>query len=300
MWKDYLRLHWVIFIWGFTAILGKLMILPSVEIVFYRTLIAFSALYVLLYFRKRSLRISQSQLIKFLLTGSLIGFHWILFFGAARVSTVSVCLAGMATGSLWTSLLDPLLTRRQFQWFEVGLGGLALVGLYIIFRFEFDHALGLTMALASAILGAVFTIFNSRFTQFQTPLVITFYEMVGAWLTVALFLPLYGTWISPDGIQWLPVGWDYLWLLLLAVVCTVYAYAESVRLMKKFTAFAINLTNNLEPVYGIVLAAIIFGEHQEMTPEFYMGTGVILLAVLAYPIGKRLTRRRQHVPTIID
>ena len=292
MWKDYLRLHWIVFLWGFTAILGKLITLPAVEIVFYRTALAAVTLGALLTWRRRWRRLPAATAGRLLLTGAVIAAHWILFFAAARVSNVSVCLAGMATGSLWTSLLDPLLTRRRLEIFEVTLGGVVLAGLYVVFRFETDHALGLAMAVASALLSALFTIFNSQFARHHPPLLITQWEMMGAWASVALFLPFYGAYLTPGGsVDWVPRGWDLLWLAVLALVCTVYALAVSVALMRRFTAFAVNLAVNLEPVYGIALAALIFHEHARMTSQFYLGTALIMVAVLAYPAGHYLRRR---------
>jgi drug/metabolite transporter (DMT)-like permease len=176
--------------------------------------------------------------------------------------------------------------------FEVLLGLVALAGLYVIFRFEFDHVLGLIMALASAMLAALFTVINSQFTKRHNPYMITFYEMIGAWVGTSIFLLFYTVFWSGNIHQILPSATDWFYLLILAGVCTVYAYSASVELMQKISAFALNLTNNLEPVYGIVLAFLIFGEKEKMTPGFYLGTGIIVLAVLAYPLVKRMLGKK--------
>jgi drug/metabolite transporter (DMT)-like permease len=226
-------------------------------------------------------------------TGALISAHWILFFAAARVANASVCLAGMATCSLWTALLEPLSSRKPVRLLEIFLGLLVVVGLYVIFHFEFDHALGLILAVASAMLAAVFTIINSRFTHRYDSLVITGYEMGGAFLATALFLPFYRETLAVGNqLQLVPTAADWLYMGLLAWLCTVYAYSAAVGLMQKFSAFAMNLTVNLEPVYGIVLAFLFFGEKEKMTTGFYLGTLVILLAVLAYPALSRLRTRK--------
>jgi drug/metabolite transporter (DMT)-like permease len=300
--RDFLQLHLIILIFGFTAILGLLISLPTPVLVLWRTGLAAVGIGIFLKGRKEkgadrraegkkdfnSLFRSPFSFLPLLLTGSLVAAHWLLFFGSARVSTASVCLAGIATTSLWTSLLEPIFTRSRVRPLEVGLGGVVILGLYLIFRFEFDHALGLAMAVASAVLAALFSVLNGRFTQRHDPLVITAWEMTGAFLTTLLFLPAYATWLVPgEPLQVVPAGWDWLWLGLLAGVCTVYAYAASVRLMRKFSVFVINLTLNLEPVYGIVLAYLIFGERERMTTGFYAGTLVILAAVLAYPLLSR-------------
>ena len=288
----YLKLHLVVFLWGFTAILGVLISVSSLTIVFYRTLLAALGLGLLLYARKRNFYIGKKEIFRMLATGLLIALHWILFFGAAKIGTASVCLAGMATTSLWTSLIEPLFYKRKVWLFEVLLGLVTLVGLYVIFRFEVNHALGLGMALVSAMLASLFTVITSQFTKKHNPYMITFYEMCGAWIGTALFLIIYQIFQNTGPLQVLPSFADWFYLLILAGACTVYAYSASVELMQKISAFALNLTNNLEPVYGIFLAFLIFGEKEKMTSGFYFGTGIILLAVLAYPLLKRMLGKK--------
>lgn len=290
--KDYIKLHFIVLIWGFTAILGLLISIPSVEIVFYRTLLSFIALGILLHFRKRNFSLGHHEILKILSTGVLIAAHWILFFAAARVSTASVCLAGMATCSLWTSFIEPAFNKRRINMVEVLLGLVVIVGLYVIFRFEFDHALGLTMAIISAFLSAMFTVINGQFIKKHNPFMITFYEMIGACLGTALFFPIYMTYFSDGALNLSPTLLDWFYLAILAGVCTVYAYSISVELMKRISAFVINLTVNLEPVYGIILAVLIFGEKEQMAGGFYVGTLIILSAVLSYPLINRYRRRR--------
>lgn len=291
--KHYLKLHFIILIWGFTAVLGLYISIPTVEMVFYRTLIATVALAALLIVRHTSFRLQGKDLLGILATGSIIAAHWVLFFAAARVANASVCLAGMATCSLWTSFLSPLFTRSKIKSYEVALGLLVIVGLYIIFRFEFDHALGLLLAVISALLAAIFTIINAKLVVRHDPYTITFYEMAGACLSVVLFFPFYIEFLSKDGMLHLvPTLSDWGFLLILSLACTVYAFSVSVDLMKYVTAFAMTLTNNLEPVYGIILAALLLREYQALSTQFYLGTGIILLSVLAYPVIQRYLRRR--------
>ncbi|GAA4458534.1 DMT family transporter [Nibrella saemangeumensis] len=295
--SDYLHLHFLVVIWGFTAILGLLLEpLEAPALVVYRTLLSALGLGVVLYYRRQLVIPRASVQWQLMGTGALMAIHWIAFFGAARLANASVCLAGMATGSLWTSVLEPLFLRRRIRAVEVLLGGVVIAGLYVIFRFEFDRMAGLLMAIFSAMLAAVFTIINSRFTQRYNALTISFYEMIGAFGAAQLFLLIY-MWVSPDQSLWsadrlVPTSaTQWLWLAVLAFVCTVYAYTAAVQLMRKFSAYAVNLTVNLEPVYGIVLAFLVFGESERMTSGFYIGTLIILLAVLAYPwLNGRLQR----------
>jgi len=291
--KDYVMLHFVVLIWGFTAILGVLISVPAVEIVFYRTLMASSAIGLIFFLKKTHIKLPPDQMIKIIATGFIISIHWILFFWAARVATVSVALAGFATCSLWTAFLEPLANKTKLKWYEILLGLVVISGLYVIFRFEFGYWVGLTMAVISAFLGALFTVINAKLIKRHSPFILTFYEMIGACFFTILFFPIYSHFLTTDGLQLALTGYDWLWFILLAGVCTVYAFSVSVELMKRLTAFAVNLTVNLEPVYGIILAVIIFGEQEKMTGGFYLGTLIILLAVCIYPVISYIYRRRK-------
>ncbi|WP_031526218.1 DMT family transporter [Dyadobacter crusticola] len=282
--RSYLHLHFLVLIWGFTAIVGLLVTISPIALVFYRTLFACLGLGIIILFKQKRLRADSADLLRMFAVGFILSAHWMLFFASARVSTASVCLAGMATTSLWTSIIEPLVNKKRIRPLEVGLGILAFAGLYVVFRFEFDHALGLMLALASALLAAMFTVANSRLVQRIDAYVITFYEMAGA--TVFSLLSLF----VAESFQWtgnapyLPESGDWIWILFLAWICTVYASTMATQLMKQFSAYLINLTINLEPVYGIALAFLFFGEKERMTTAFYWGTLLILMAVLLYPL----------------
>jgi drug/metabolite transporter (DMT)-like permease len=297
--RDYLMLHFIVMIWGVTAILGLLISLPALELVFYRTLIAAVGVAFVAFLRKKELKVSGPELLKILGVGVLISLHWIFFFWSARVSTASVCLAGMATTSLWTAFVDPLINRTKIKWYEVALGLMVISGLLVIFQFESGYWLGLSMALISALLSALFSVFNGRLTMRHNPYQITFYEMGAASLFALMFMPIYAEFLN-DGqpIQWAWQGNDWFWMLILSGVCTVYAFSVSVELMKRLSVFTLNLTINLEPVYGIVLAVLIFGEKEKMTPQFYLGTLIILISVLIYPVINYWSKRRKSVRTM--
>lgn len=291
--KDFVKLHLIVGIWGFTAILGELIALPAVEIVFFRTALAAVLMGIFMVYRKKAFALGRKDTLKIILTGFIIATHWILFFAAADVANVSISLIGLATATLWASLLEPLMSRRKLQWFEVILGLVVIGGLYIIFQVEFDYALGLGMSVLSGLCAAIFSILNSQFAKKHSPYPITFWEMTSATLGVLAFFPFYARYISESGtIQWTMSGMDWLWMFILAGVCTVYAFSVSVELMKRISAFAVNLTINLEPVYGILLALLIFGDEEAMGPGFYLGAGIIILSVLSYPLFRRWQRRR--------
>lgn len=281
---DYLHLHFLVIIWGFTAILGKLINvdLSRVSLTFFRTLLAAIGLALVLTLRKEWKKVPAQDRGKMLGVGVIMGVHWLTFFASAHVSSASVCLAGMSTTSLFTALLEPLFSRKQVRPLEILMSLLVMLGLYLIFRFEFDQSWGLGLALISSLLAALFTIANSRFVKKHPALVITFYEMSGA--TMGMLLGLVGVGIASGLTQRevIPQSTDWLWLGILASVCTVYAYSAGVHLLKKMSPFTLNLTINLEPVYGMALAYFILNER--MTAGFYAGTAVILLSVILYPI----------------
>ena len=292
MLRDYLKLHFIVLLWGFTAILGKLLTVPPVELVFWRTLLASAGLAVLLGARGLAWRIPAGQALRLLAVGALVATHWITFFLAARLSSVSVCLAGLATLALWTSLLEPLLLWRRVRAYEVGLGLITM--------------LGLGVAVLSAGLSALFSVLNAKLIKTHPPLRLTFYEMVGACLSIVLFFPFYSHYFTAgQGLHLAWTGYDWLWLGLLAGVCTVYAFSTSVELMKRLSPFAVNLTINLEPVYGIGMAAILYWMHQRgwlhapqfnherMSTGFYLGTLLIVFSVLIHPLVARLMRDKK-------
>jgi drug/metabolite transporter (DMT)-like permease len=296
--KDFVELHFIVFLWGFTAVLGKLITIPAVELVFLRTLIAALALGAIIYRRGTPFWLGSANMFKMMGVGLMISAHWILFFASARISSVSLCLVGMATCSLWTALLEPAFTSKKVKAHEILLALIILMGLYIIFQAEteFNNMLGIGMAVGSALLGAIFTIINAKLAKKHPSTTITCYEMAGACIGTALFFPLYAVWfIEGNGLNFSMTGMDWVYLLVLALVCTVYAYTASVRLMQKITAYTMNLTVNMEPVYGILLAWFIFNENEQMTTNFYTGASLILLSVFVYPVIDSYTERRKKL-----
>lgn len=289
MTRDYLHLHFIVLIWGFTAILGKLLEpLSPLSVVLFRTFLAVIGMGAVLWYQHRNGSpvgpVSARDRWRLLGVGAIIAIHWMAFFAAARLANVSVCLVGMATSSLWASVLEPLILRRRVRMIEVVLGAVVMAGLYLIFRFEFDKFVGLLVAVFSAMLAALFTIINSQFTHRYEALVISTHEMAGAFLTSIPVLGLYMAFFAwPDEVFWPTSGGQWGWLLVLAWVCTVYAYTAGVRLLRKFSAYLAILTVNLEPVYGIILAVLFFGDTERMTTGFYLGTLVILIAVIGFP-----------------
>jgi drug/metabolite transporter (DMT)-like permease len=283
---DYLKLHFIVFLWGFSAILGKLVTIPTMEMIFYRALLAAAGMAIVIYATGGMFQVSKVDLIRLLLIGSLVALHWVAFFGSARISNVSVSLVGFATNSLWAALLEPWFNKNKVKKFELLLGLVVLLGLYVIFSIDVGSHAGLALGILAGFTSALFSVFNSRMVRRVPAFTITFYEMFGIVVTLMVILPLYSL-IPGVDLQLVPAPTDWIWIALLAGVCSIYAYSVAVELMKKVSVFMIQLTLNLEPVYGIVMAVIIFKQQERMDWNFYLGTIIILLAVGSYPFLKR-------------
>jgi len=286
--KDYLKLHFIVFLWGFTAVLGKLISIPSVEMVFYRTLLAAAGMSVVIIFARGTFKVERVDLLKLLATGFIVAIHWLTFFGSGRVSNPSTSLVGFATCSFWAALIEPLAKAKKIQPLEIGLGLMVLFGLYIIFSFGFQFPLGLFLGIMSGLTAAIFSVINSKLINRVTANTITFYEMVGATLGVLLFFPVYQqSWGFNSTLQLVPTPMDWVYITIMALACSVYAYSAAINLMKKLSVFFIQLALNLEPLYGIILALLVFGQQEVMDLNFYVGTLIILSAVASYPFLKK-------------
>jgi drug/metabolite transporter (DMT)-like permease len=294
--SDYFKLHFIVFLWGFSAILGMLVTIPPMEMVFYRAILAAIGMAIVIQFTGGTFRVSSRQLVQLILIGFVVALHWVAFFASARVSNVSVSLVGFATNSLWTAVLVPWFSRTGVKKFELLLGLVVLSGLYIIFSFDFHYRLGLFLAVLAGLTSALFSIFNARLVRDIPAYTITFYEMAGIFIGLGLFMPIYRvTWAPDQTLHLIPKAMDWVYIGLLAGVCSVYAYSTAVELMKRISVFLIQLSLNLEPVYGIIMAVIIFGDRERMGANFYVGTVIILSAVLLYPVVKRKFERQPNI-----
>lgn len=289
--RDYLQLNLVVLAWGFTAILGKLITIPATEVTVWRTALAAVGLALVAVARGIPRRLPPRAALACLATGALVGWHWILFFLSARLSTASVSLAALPTGMLWCSLMEPLVNgTRRWSRSEL-LTGVFMVGaVWIIYRFEFTHWLGFTVGLASAFLAALFGVMNKHLTTRHPPVVLCGYQMVGACAACAILLPFIGS-----GQPSLPSARDLLWLLVLSQACTVAAYIGYLDVLRRVSVFTVNVVYNLEPVYGIVLAALIFGEKERMSGGFYVGATIIVGAVIALPAVNHFAKSHRPV-----
>ncbi len=285
-WKDYAWLHAMVVLLGLTAILGKLITLPTVSLIFYRTLIATAFFAFVLIYRKVRLP-SLREFWPILLVGLVLGVHWFCFFGSARMSTIALSLVTFSTTSFFTSILEPLTNKKAISYRELFLGLLVVVGMAIIFRFEQAHLPAILVGLAGALLTSVYSVANSHLVKRHSSLVINFGQLSGALLVTVLVLPVL---VSLGEIQWVQVkpGWsDLVYLLILALLCTVLPYLRIVDLLRKFSAFTVNLSINMEPIYGILMAWAVFGEAEKMSVQFYAGAVLILLSLVLNVIWTR-------------
>ena len=287
--KYLLLLHLVVLIFGFTGILGKLISIPSELLVWYRMLIASISLGIYLKLRGKSLTLKKGAQYKVTAVGFIIAAHWIFFFEAIKQSNVSITLASLATASIFTALLEPIFFKKKIQYYELLLGALVVLGLYFIFQFETDNAIGIILGVIAAFLASLFTVINGRFIEKYDAERISLYELSGGVLAISLYFVL-GLSDDPFSLQ-IPLT-DLFWLIILGVICTAFAFVASVEVMKELTPFTVSLSINLEPIYGIILAFLIFGEEEKMSLGFYGGTILILSSIFINVWLKRRARKR--------
>ena len=281
--KSYLHLHFIVFIWGFTAILGALISLDALPLVWFRMLFAVGFIAIYIYYKKLPLKVPLKILMQFLFSGLIIALHWFTFFHAIKISNVSITLACLSTGAFFASLLEPILYEKKIVYYEVFFGLLVVVGLYIIFNVEGNYLWGMLTALTSAFLSALFAVINSKLVKSHDATVISFYELSGG-VIFFTFLLLFSGSFSANFFMLSPK--DFMYLMILSSVCTAYAFIASTSVMKFLSPYTVMLTINLEPIYGIVLAVLIFEEKEKMSFEFYIGALVILLTVILNGILK--------------
>ena len=283
---DQFKLHGVVLAWGLTAVIGVLIHLPALQLVAWRTGLAAAALAVIAPALGGRLRVAPRTAAVLLASGVLIGAHWICFFGAGKVSNATITVAGLPTTLIWSALLEWWWVGKRPRPYEVVLGLLMIPAVWLMLRFEFRHSAGFWLSIAAAVIGSVFAVVNSRLAQRHHFATITFYQMAGACLSL---LP--AALIAPTPLRW-PSPTDFAWLLVLSLVCTVFAFTLYVELLRRLSVFTINLAYNLEPLYAMALASLFLGEHRELHPGFFLGVSLMIAVVLAHPFLKQWDARR--------
>ena len=284
------RLHLIVFLWGFTAILGKLIHANAEVLVFYRMLFASVFLYLFIrIIKKDSIKVSKKLLLKLVGIGSLMAFHWLFFFSSIKVSNVSIALSCLGTSTLFAALLEPLIFKRKIDLSEIVMGIVIVICISLIFKVEFQYKLGIIYGLICALLGTIFSVFNGKLYGKTSSGNIIFYEIFGGWLVISLYYVFSGQISQISEISYR----DLALLTLLASVFTAYPMFESVNLMKYISPFTLILTVNLEPIYGIILAFFIFGESEKMSAVFYGASLVMILAIVINGVIKARKKSKE-------
>jgi len=281
--KDQLQLHFIVLIWGFTAILVALIPLEAIQLVWFRVLIAALTIFLYAKFQKIDLKIDKSTFIRFFIGGVLIALHWATFFHAIKVSTISITLVTMSSSAIFVVFLEPIFSNKKIKLYELLLASIAVIGFIVIFKVEQLYVKGILYALASSFLLAIFSIYNNRLTRKYKPIHISFYELLSAGIFISAILFLGGT-FSKLVIEM--TNSEILFLIILSTVATAYPFVIATDLLKKMGSFTLLLTNNLEPVYGIILALIFFGDKERMSTQFYIGAFIVFCSVVINSVLK--------------
>ena len=292
-----IQLHVAVLLWGFTGVLGRAISLDAPVLVWYRMLFTAVFMAVILIYRKQWVKIERKDLVQLAIVGCLMGLHWVAFYGAIKFANISIALVCLSTASIFTSLLDPLVNKGRHDIKEMLLGSFAIVGVYLIYRFQQFYGFGIACGITAAILSSVFTVLNKKIADKYPSRIMVFYEMSTGWIFISALMPLVfyyapQTHFLPESANLLGTGWihnDWLWLVIMSLCCTVWAQSLALNALKKLSSFTVTLSVNLEPVYGILLAFLFYNENREIifnkgTDDlnwgFLGGMGLILLSVV--------------------
>jgi drug/metabolite transporter (DMT)-like permease len=288
--KAFIQLHIAVFLAGFTGILGKLIDLNEGLLVWYRLLITSVTMWIIFSLTKKLQRIPFKDVIKLAGVGFLAALHWVTFYGSIKYSNVSVALVCFSSVGFFTALLEPVIHRVRIKWIEVLLGLIVMAGIYIIFHFDPKFKTGIILGVASAIFLAFVMIFLKQFIERINPETLLTYQITGGLITLSAFMPFYMQQFPTDYI--FPNFKDWMWLLVLAWFCSVIAFQFTAYALKKLSAFTVNLSFNLEPVYGIILAFIVYKENQLLSKWFYIGFAMIAVSLLIHILMLVYTERK--------
>jgi len=278
--KSLLQLHIFVFLAGLTGSLGFLIKLNGLVLVFYRILITVIVLWALALFRKNKHQYNLKTKLSLLGTGAIIALHWVCFYQSIKLANVSIALVCFSSTSLFSSFLEPLWKHAKIQFQEILIGSLSLLGIFLIFHFDTQFRTGIIVGLFSALFAAIFSIINKRFTSHIDVQTIQSYEMTGGLLFLLPFIVFYAFNTGFNSIGLVPTTMDWFWLSILAIACTVWSTHLMLSSLKYISAFTLNVTLNLEPVYGIILAFILFKEQKQLGLSFYAGIVCIIISVI--------------------
>ena len=287
-----LRLHFTVFLWGFTGVLGKAITLNEGWLVWWRMFISAISIAVLYGFKGKIEKISFRDFFKIASIGTILSLHWLCFYGSIKYANVSIALTCLSTSGLISAFIEPLFFRRRINIAELSLGLFALAGIAIIYFDNLYFSTGIYVGLLSSVLTVLVSVMNKKYVTDFKPETVTLYQLSGGCFGLTVLLPLYD-YIFHSTAQ-VPQGLDWLWLMILSWLCTILTFMIYIRVLKQVTAFTVNLTLTLEPVYGIVLAFLIYHENKSLGDKFYIGFGLILLAVIIQML--RLVQQHRKLP----
>ncbi len=280
----YVKMHLAIFLWGFTGLLGKLIQLNEGILVWYRLLISSIAIAIILIYRNKFPKLSLREIIRIGSIGILVMLHWIFFFASIKLASISVAMICLSSIALFSSILEPLFNRQRFDFIEILFSVLAVAGISTIYNSDDTIAQGIIFGIISALLSACFSIFNKSITSKYEPLTISLIELGSGWVFLTFLLPLYFI-IQPTEI-YTPTTSDFIYLIILSLLCTVFTWVLSLQALRKVSAYTMGLALNLEPVYGIILAVLFAGEGKLMNGSFLIGAGLIMLTIIFHTLYK--------------
>lgn len=296
--KHYLHLHFLVFIAGFTAILGELITIGSLQLVWYRMAIAGILMFLFIKLVKLKLRITKKSFLLFSIAGVIIALHWVTFFESINQANVSIALAMFSSGAFFASFIEPIFFKRRILGYEIVFGLLVIVGVFLITSSEIDYINGIVLGLLSALFSTLFAVINGRFIERHNSTIISFYEFISGVVFLTIFILATGTTFNKEFFVLSSMDWIYLFIL--ASVCTAYAFIGAVEVMRYISPFTVILSYNLEPVYGIGIALILFPETEKMSPQFYVGAILILVTVLLDAVFKNYKGGQQKTNNITN
>jgi drug/metabolite transporter (DMT)-like permease len=291
--KALIQLHSAVFLWGFTGVLGRLISLNEGLLVWYRLIITIVTLYILMRAQNQLESVSGSQRAKFFAIGGLLALHWCFFYGSIKYSNVSIALTCLSSAGLFTALLEPLIAGKKPVLEEILLGSLAIAGIYLIFHFDPEYKTGIVLGVSAAFLTCIFSICNKTQVIYNAPRTVMLFELTGGFFLLTILLPFY-LYLLPT-VHLIPGKADLVWLFALSWVCTILAMDLSLQALKKVSAFTQNLTLNLEPVYGILLAFAVYHENKNLSKWFFYGFALILIAVMLQMLRVFRGRKKAHL-----
>jgi drug/metabolite transporter (DMT)-like permease len=275
--KALLQLNAAVFLWGFTGVLGRLISLDQTWLVWYRLLITVVSLWVLYFLMKKIGKLPVRSVFFIGCIGLTQALHWVCFYGSIKYANITIALTTLSTSALLASLMEPLLLRKKFDLVEIFLGFFAIAGIVVIYNTHLQFSIGIVIGMVAALLTVIVSVLNKKIVDSYQPEQITLFQLTGGFVGLSLLLPVYQHYFPEK--HYIPSTLDWLWLFLLSWVCTILTFFLYIRSLKKISAFTMNLTLTLEPIYGIILAFLIYHENEKLSRWFYLGFGLIALAV---------------------